>query len=27
MDAKYGDVIPAEDALKYLEEVAATHAR
>ncbi len=25
MDAKYGDVIPAEDALKYLEEVAAAH--
>ena len=27
MDAKYGDVVPAEDALKYLEEVATTHAR
>ena len=27
MDAKYGDVVPTEDALKYLEEVAATHAR
>ena len=26
MDAKYGDVVPTEDALKYLEEVAATHA-
>jgi maleamate amidohydrolase len=26
MDAKYGDVIPTEEALKYLEEVAATHA-
>ncbi len=27
MDAKYGDVVPTEDALKYLEEVAATPAR
>ena len=27
MDAKYGDVISAEEALKYLEEVGAAHAR
>jgi maleamate amidohydrolase len=27
MDAKYGDVIPVEEALKYLEEVGAAHAR
>ena len=26
MDAKYIDVVPTEDALKYLEEVAARHA-
>ena len=27
IDAKYGDVVPTEDVLEYLQEVAATHAR
>ena len=27
VDAKYGDVIPVEEALKYLEEIGAVHAR
>jgi maleamate amidohydrolase len=27
IDAKYGDVVPVQDALSYLEEVAAAHAR
>ncbi|HVD45255.1 MAG TPA: hypothetical protein VNB92_07895 [Rubrobacter sp.] len=27
IDAKYGDVIPVQEALDYLEEVAAAHAR
>ncbi len=27
IDAKYGDVIPVADALKYLEEVSSAHAR
>jgi maleamate amidohydrolase len=27
IDAKYGDLISVEEALKYLEEVSATHAR
>lgn len=27
MDAKYGDVVPVEDALKYLEEAGAAPAR
>jgi len=27
IDAKYGDVVPTEDVLKYLEEIGAAHAR
>jgi maleamate amidohydrolase len=27
IDAKYGDVVSAEEVLEYLEEVAAAHAR
>jgi maleamate amidohydrolase len=27
IDAKYGDVISVKEALKYLEEVSAAHAR
>ena len=27
IDAKYGDVIPVEEVLKYLEEIGAVHAR
>jgi maleamate amidohydrolase len=27
IDAKYGDVVHAEEVLEYLEKVAAAHAR
>ena len=27
VDAKYGDVVSVDEALKYLEEVSAAHAR
>ena len=27
VDAKYGDVVPVQDTVDYLEEIAATHAR
>ncbi|MCA1727887.1 MAG: hypothetical protein LC751_00295 [Actinobacteria bacterium] len=27
VDAKYGDVVPVDEVLKYLEEISAAHAR
>ena len=27
VDAKYGDVVPVQETVDYLEEIAATHAR
>jgi maleamate amidohydrolase len=27
IDAKYGDVVPADEVLEYLEKVGAAHAR
>ena len=27
IDAKYGDVVPVEEVLEYLEEVGTAHAR